>query len=33
MFPTSLGGVPWDASFEWKFLNYTPLLVGSVRCV
>ena len=28
MFPTSLGGVPWDASFEWKFLNYTPLLVG-----
>ena len=28
MFPTSLGGVPWDASFEWKFVNYTPLLVG-----
>jgi hypothetical protein len=20
--------VPWDASFEWKFVNYTPLLVG-----
>ena len=30
MFPTSLGGVPWDASFEWKFVNYTPLLVGGV---
>jgi amino acid transporter len=30
MFPTSLGGVPWDASFEWKFVNYTPLLVGTV---
>jgi hypothetical protein len=28
MFPTSLGGVPWDAGFEWKFVNYTPLLVG-----
>lgn len=30
MFPTSLGGVPWDPSFAWKFVNYTPLLVGSV---
>jgi len=30
MFPTSLGGVPWDPSFEWKFVNYTPLLVGGV---
>jgi hypothetical protein len=28
MFPTALGGVPWDPSFEWKFVNYTPLLVG-----
>ena len=28
MFPTSLGGMPWDASFEWKYVNYTPLLVG-----
>jgi hypothetical protein len=27
-FPTALGGVPWDPSFEWKFVNYTPLLVG-----
>lgn len=30
MFPTSLGGMPWDTSFEWKFVNYTPLLVGGV---
>lgn len=30
MFPTSLGGMPWDPSFEWKFVNYTPLLVGTV---
>ncbi|HNF03808.1 MAG TPA: amino acid permease [Mycobacterium sp.] len=29
MFPTSLGGAPWDPSFEWKFVNYTPLLVGT----
>lgn len=28
LFPTSLGGMPWDPSFEWKFVNYTPLLVG-----
>jgi amino acid transporter len=31
MFPTSSGGVPWNTDvFEWKFVNYTPLLVGSV---
>jgi amino acid transporter len=30
LFPTSLGGVPWDASFEWKYVNYTPILVGGV---
>jgi amino acid transporter len=30
MLPTSLGGMPWDPSFEWKFVNYTPLLVGGV---
>ena len=30
MFPTSLGGMPWDPSFEWKYVNYTPLLVGGV---
>lgn len=28
MFPTSLGGMPWDPSFAWKYVNYTPLLVG-----
>jgi amino acid transporter len=28
MFPTSLGGMPWDPGFEWKFVNYTPLVVG-----
>ena len=30
MFPTSIGGVPLAASFEWKYVNYTPLLVGGV---
>jgi amino acid transporter len=31
MFPTSSGGVPWHTDvFEWKFVNYTPLLVGGV---
>jgi hypothetical protein len=30
MFPTSLGGMPWDPSFDLKFVNYTPLLVGGV---
>ncbi len=28
LFPTSAGGMPWEDSFEWKFVNYTPLLVG-----
>lgn len=28
MFPTSLGGMPWDPGFAWKYVNYTPLLVG-----
>ena len=28
MFPTSLGGMPWDPSFAWKYVNYTPLLIG-----
>jgi hypothetical protein len=22
--------VPWNPEFEWKFVNYTPLLVGGV---
>jgi amino acid transporter len=30
LFPTSPGGMPWDPSFAWKFVNYTPLLVGGV---
>ena len=30
LFPTSPGGVPWNPEFEWKFVNYTPLLVGGV---
>jgi peptidoglycan/LPS O-acetylase OafA/YrhL len=21
---------PWDPSFAWKYVNYTPLLVGGV---
>ncbi len=28
LFPTSPGGMPWDPSFAWKFVNYTPLLIG-----
>ncbi|RIJ78168.1 amino acid permease [Nakamurella silvestris] len=30
LFPTSPGGVPWNDGFEWKYVNYTPLLVGGV---
>ncbi len=30
LFPTSNGGMPWDPSFAWKYVNYTPLLVGGV---
>ena len=30
LFPTSMGGMPWDPSFAWKYVNYTPLLVGGV---
>jgi len=33
LFPTSLGGMPWDPSFAWKFVNYTPLLVGGTLLV
>ena len=25
MLPTSAGGMPWDPSFAWKYVNYTPL--------
>jgi amino acid transporter len=30
MFPTSIGGAPWDPNFELKYVNYTPILVGVV---
>jgi amino acid transporter len=30
LFPYSNAGVPWDPSFAWKSVNYTPLLVGGV---
>ena len=33
MFPTSAGGMPWDSSFQWKYVNYTPVLVGSALIV
>ncbi len=28
IFPYSNAGMPWDPSFEWKYVNYTPILVG-----
>jgi amino acid transporter len=27
LFPTSTGGVFWGKHFEWKFVNYTPIVV------
>jgi hypothetical protein len=27
LLPTSTGGVPWNTGFEWKFVNYTILVV------
>ena len=30
LLPSSVGGVPWIDGFEWKYVNYTPLLVGAV---
>ena len=33
MFPTSAGGMPWEPSFAWKYVNYTPLLVGGALIV
>ena len=30
LFPTSNLGTPWDPGFEWKYVNYTPILVGAV---
>jgi amino acid transporter len=28
LLPYSNTGMPWDPSFEWKYVNYTPILVG-----
>jgi amino acid transporter len=28
--PTSPAGVPWDKTFDWKFVNYAPITVGVV---
>ena len=30
LFPYSNGGMPWDPAFEWKYVNYTPILVGGM---
>ena len=27
MLPTSVGGVPWNTGFAWKYVNYTILVV------
>jgi amino acid transporter len=31
--PTSPGGVPWNSGFAWKYVNYTPLVVGGALLV
>lgn len=31
--PTSPGGVPWNPGFAWKYVNYTPLVVGGTLLV
>jgi len=28
LMPSSTGGVPWLDGFSWKYVNYTPLVVG-----
>lgn len=28
LLPTSPGGIPWNSGFAWKYVNYTPLVVG-----
>jgi amino acid transporter len=28
LFPYSNAGMPWDPAFEFKYVNYTPILVG-----
>jgi amino acid transporter len=27
--PTAYVGIPWNAGFDWNFVNYTPLVVGA----
>ena len=27
MLPTSIGGIPWETGFAWKYVNYTILVV------
>ena len=31
--PRTPGGVPWNPDFEWKYVNYTPLVVGGTLLV
>ncbi|HKU29718.1 MAG TPA: amino acid permease [Arthrobacter sp.] len=31
--PTSLGGIPFTPDFDWKYFNYTPLVVGGTLLV
>lgn len=33
LLPTSPMGAPWNPDFEWKYFNYTPLVVGSTLLV
>ncbi|MGN6723207.1 MAG: amino acid permease [Marmoricola sp.] len=33
LLPSSPGGVPWDSGFSWKYVNYTPLVVGGTLLV
>ena len=28
--PTNPGGVPWNDEFDWKLVNYAPLVTGAV---
>ncbi|NMO01497.1 amino acid permease [Gordonia sp. TBRC 11910] len=33
LMPSSTGGVPWLDGFSWKYVNYTPLVVGGTLLV
>ena len=33
LMPSSTGGVPWLDGFSWKYVNYTPLVVGATLLV